>query len=197
MTSRGRLALAVMTLALGACAGQAERVVLLPQEGRPTSLVVTGPDGSQATLGEPYAEAVVTARQTTVGKIDAATVGRRYGSVIEATPVAAKSFVVYFLSGGNELVKEAAGQLAAIVTELAGIPAGEVIVIGHTDRVGTVEANDALSLRRAQMVRERLIAAGVAAESVAAVGRGEREPAVDTADEVAEPRNRRVEIKLR
>ena len=46
-------------------------------------------------------------------------------------------------------------------------------------------------------MRDLLVAAGVPAESVSVAGRGEREPVVATADEVAEARNRRVEIKLR
>lgn len=197
MTERAPIALAVLTLVLAGCASQAERIVLLPQEGRSTSLVVTGPGGSQVTLSEPYAEAVVTDRQTTAGKIDAETVNKRYGSTLLATPVAPKSFVLYFVTGSNELTREAAGQLPTIAAEVASVPAGEVIVVGHTDRVGTVETNDTLSLRRAQVVRDRLVAAGVAADRAIAVGRGEREPAVETADEMAEPRNRRVEIRVR
>jgi outer membrane protein OmpA-like peptidoglycan-associated protein len=60
-----------------------------------------------------------------------------------------------------------------------------------------MEANDALSLRRAQATRELLISRGFDARRVQAVGRGERQPAVATDDEVAEPRNRRTEIIVR
>jgi len=41
------------------------------------------------------------------------------------------------------------------------------------------------------------VKAGVAADRISVAGRGEREPLVPTADEVAEPRNRRVEINVR
>ncbi len=70
-------------------------------------------------------------------------------------------------------------------------------MIGHTDRVGTLEANDALSLRRAEAVRALIIERGFEAARVRAVGRGERQPLVATDDEVDEPRNRRVEIVVR
>ena len=70
-------------------------------------------------------------------------------------------------------------------------------MIGHTDRVGTVPYNDALSLRRAERARDELVKAGVPADRIRVEGRGEREPLVATADEVAEPRNRRVEIDVR
>lgn len=197
MNKRIRIALIALVLTLAACASKPDRVVLLPQEGHATSLVVTGPSGSRVTLSEPYAEAVVTDRQTTAGKTDAETVTKRYASTLAATPMTPKRFILYFITGGDELTAESAAELPKIVTEVAGIPAGEVIVIGHTDRVGSSESNDALSLRRAQAVRERFIAAGLPANRISVAGRGERELAVDTPDQVAEPRNRRVEIKLR
>lgn len=197
MTKLNRIVFGALVLMLVGCAGKPERIVLLPQEGRSSSLVVTGPAGSQVTLSEPYAEAVVTRRETTAGKVDADTVNKRYGAVLSATPIMPRSFVLYFVTGGNEFTAESEAQLPAVVTEVAAVPAVEVIVIGHTDRVGTVEANDALSLRRAQVVRDRLIAAGVTSDKIIAVGRGEREPVMQTADEVAEPRNRRVEVKVR
>ena len=57
--------------------------------------------------------------------------------------------------------------------------------------------NDTLSLKRAETVRTALIAAGIAAGQIEIAGRGERELAVQTADEIAEERNRRVEILVR
>ena len=60
-----------------------------------------------------------------------------------------------------------------------------------------MRCNDALALRRAETVRAMLIARGVAPENIVAVGRGKRELLVPTADGVAEPRNRRVEIVVR
>ena len=76
-------------------------------------------------------------------------------------------------------------------------PAPEITVIGHTDRVGSDEDNDALSRARAETVRKLIEQTGVEATSLEATGRGEREPLVQTADKVAEPRNRRVEISIR
>jgi outer membrane protein OmpA-like peptidoglycan-associated protein len=73
----------------------------------------------------------------------------------------------------------------------------DVLVVGHTDKVGSDAANDLLSRQRAEVVRKALIARGIAPENVVAVGRGKREPVVPTADGVAEARNRRVEILVR
>ena len=73
----------------------------------------------------------------------------------------------------------------------------DIVVIGHTDTIGALEWNDKLSLARAERVREALIAQGLPATRITAAGRGEREPLVTTADNVAEPRNRRVEVNVR
>ena len=81
--------------------------------------------------------------------------------------------------------------------EIASRPVPDVLVIGHTDTVGSDAVNDALSRQRAEVVRKALIARGIAAENIVVVGRGKREPIVPTADGVAEPRNRRVEIIVR
>jgi outer membrane protein OmpA-like peptidoglycan-associated protein len=72
-----------------------------------------------------------------------------------------------------------------------------VVVIGHTDRVGSDDYNDTLSRQRAEVARQALVYRGLAAEQAVTVGRGKREPVVPTADGVAEARNRRVEILVR
>jgi len=51
--------------------------------------------------------------------------------------------------------------------------------------------------QRADVVRSAFVARGLAVDKVVTIGRGKRELAVQTADGVAEPRNRRVEILVR
>ena len=72
-----------------------------------------------------------------------------------------------------------------------------VQIEGHTDRVGSVQSNDAFSIKRAIAVREILVDSGVNPSVIETAGRGEREPLVPTEDEVAEAKNRRVEISVR
>ena len=107
------------------------------------------------------------------------------------------SFTLYFLEVKDELAAESKPTLELIKVELARRPAPEITVIGHTDRVDSASLNDALSLKRAEAVRQALIEAGIAALRIEVAGSGEREPLVPTEDEVSEPRNRRVEISVR
>lgn len=67
-------------------------------------------------------------------------------------------------------------------------------VTGHSDRMGAREYNAVLSMRRAETVRQRLIAQGVERNSIAIMGKGEDEPLIKTPDGVALAKNRRVEI---
>jgi outer membrane protein OmpA-like peptidoglycan-associated protein len=75
--------------------------------------------------------------------------------------------------------------------------AQDVVVIGHTDTMGTQQANYGLGLKRAMMVRNLLVGAGLNRSSIDAISVGELDPLIKTPDETPEPRNRRVDIAVR
>jgi outer membrane protein OmpA-like peptidoglycan-associated protein len=154
--------------------------------------------GAEAVLDRPYAAADVFA-DGALARLDdsAASVQTRFGAALDAQPPPAVSFVVHFVFDTDELTAASRAQFDRIKAELAARPAPEIVVVGHTDRVGAVAYNDELSLRRARSVRAALIEAGIAGFAIEVAGRGEREPAVATADEVDEERNRRAEIVVR
>lgn len=198
----GRALAAGLGLALlaGGCASpQVDRVVLLPgREGRPTGGVSVRTPQGERVLDQPLAEARV-ARDgaITSGTAKADEVQARYGALLAAQPPRARLWTVYFETGSNQMAAGSDATLDEVRQALAGYPGGELVLIGHTDRVGQVEDNDRLSLQRARALKDRLVAAGFAEQQMQVVGRGEREPLVPTPDETAEPRNRRVDIKLR
>ncbi|MBT9458159.1 MAG: OmpA family protein [Burkholderiaceae bacterium] len=194
------LAALVLALLLAACAQLPERVILLPDaEGRSGALQLQPLEGAQnpLLLNQAYAQADAVRGELRSGLSSAEAVQQAYGPLLAMQPLRPRLFIVNFRSNSDGLTPETATVLAEVRAALAAQAAGELIVIGHTDRVGSPEANDQLSLTRAQTVRELLAAMGVARELISVAGRGEREPLVPTADEVAEARNRRVEIKLR
>ena len=71
-----------------------------------------------------------------------------------------------------------------------------ITATGHTDTSGTEAYNMALSLRRANAVKDALVREGVPATAIAVVGRGEQGLLVQTGPNVREPQNRRVEIVI-
>jgi OOP family OmpA-OmpF porin len=84
-----------------------------------------------------------------------------------------------------------------IYQQILGRQNVEIIIVGHTDTAASSSYNNALSLRRAEKVKQNLINAGVPAEIIQTQGMGETNLLVPTADNTPEPENRRVEISVR
>jgi outer membrane protein OmpA-like peptidoglycan-associated protein len=121
-----------------------------------------------------------------------------FQDAIAALPPRPVSFLLYFITGTDTLTDASKLELARMLEELRRRDVAELVVIGHTDRVGNAQANDELSLQRAERVKAEFVAQGIAsAERIRAAGRGEREPLVPTENDVDEPLNRRVEINVR
>lgn len=192
----GLLVLAA-TLLLGACA-PTTRVILLPQDsGKPSAVQVqTGNDAQW--LNTPYQQADVgLGGRVSLAQSTADEVAARYAPLRALRPDPAQQFTLYFLPGGSQLTPESLALMGPILEAARQRAGGEIVVIGHTDRTGTVAGNDALSLQRANAIRELFVQRGFQPERVVASGRGERQPLVPTDDQVSEPRNRRVEIVVR
>lgn len=182
---------------LAGCALQRERIILLPeQDGRPTAVTVK--QGSrQVVLDKPYAATDLSLADPWSYRASAAEVQAEFGAALAAQPSRAAHFTLYFVEGSDELTPDSRKTFEDVFADLSKRPVVDVLVVGHTDAVGSDQFNDALARQRAESVRAALIARGIGAADVVAVGRGKRELLVPTADGVAEPRNRRVEIVVR
>lgn len=95
------------------------------------------------------------------------------------------------------------GELDALAARVLATPEIEAVrVIGHSDRIGKDAANVELSRKRAAAVRDHLVAAGVPAEKITAVGRGSVEPVTTCEGERNQALidclapNRRVEVRV-
>lgn len=174
-----------------------------PQE---TVVVLPGPDGKVGTvvvqrgetrqvLNQPYAAS--RSGEKEVAQLSAAEVRDSFGGTLQALPARPTAFVLHFITGTDELTAESKAELQSVLGALKERPLPDVLVIGHTDTVGDAAVNDRLSAQRAETVKGFLVDIGIPAERIRTAGRGEREPLIQTADEVDEPRNRRVEINVR
>jgi outer membrane protein OmpA-like peptidoglycan-associated protein len=175
-------------------------IVLLPDPGDGTvgRVVVSNPAGS-VDLAAERASTVVSANQapgpvTVMTEVEAQ---RLFGDVLATLPAAAQHFILYFRFESEELTEESRALLPQILQAVRDRPFPDVAVIGHTDTTGTKAGNFELALRRAVSIRVRLVDAGVAPALIEVTSHGESDLLVKTADEVPEPRNRRVEITVR
>ena len=122
---------------------------------------------------------------------------RTFAAASEALPPKVETYKLYFDVASDNLTPESELMLDTVLTEVANRAAAEVLVTGHSDTVGTFETNFELSVRRAERVRELIVARGVDRAIISVVGRGKSELEVETGEDVEEVRNRRVEITVR
>ena len=175
-----------------------EQFVVLPGADGHVGAVVVQQGGQRAVVDQAYGAARISGGGAPqAAKASPDEVKRDFGAALGAMPSRPATFLLYFTSGRDELTEQSRAQLDKVLAELKSRPVPDVMVIGHTDTVGPGDANDKLSLQRAERVKGLLTGIGIAADRIQAAGRGERELLVPTADNVAEPRNRRVEINVR
>ena len=108
----------------------------------------------------------------------------------------APSYMVFFDWDRSDLSAQAISTIHQVSAAYKQKGSARVTATGHTDKSGPDDYNMALSLRRANAVKDALVSDGVPAGVISVVGRGESQPLVPTADGVREPQNRRVEIVL-
>ena len=185
---------------LGACAGPATQVILLPQpDGRPSGVVVRAAGGVYV-ITQPFERATITAgssKAPLIDRSDLAQVQAAHPELFALMPPKPEHFVLYFDAGGTVLTSESRQTIETVLTAARKRSGSDLLVTGHTDTMGTATINDALSLRRAGAVRQMFAAREFPAHRIEAVGRGMRDPAIATAPEIDEPRNRRVTVDLR
>lgn len=195
-------ALIVVATSISACCTPSnDLVVVLPGSDGHIGGVVVEAAGSKLVLDKAYAGAMPGAAAMAPVEMGAKDVERIFSSAMAARPIPPKSYTLYFKSGSDELVPDSRTALEAMFAEVSQRKAVEIVITGHTDTVGPSGDNDRLSLDRAKAVetqlRDRFAARGVNPDAVTTAGRGEREPLIETADQTAEARNRRVEITVR
>lgn len=175
-------------------------VVLLPDsdDGAVGRAVVSTPAGSTE-LAAARESTIVSQNKPPAPVIvmSEADAQRQFGGALSALPPPAQHFTLYFRFESDELTDESRALLPQILQAVKDRPFPDVAVVGHTDTTGTPAGNFELGLRRANAIRNRLVAAQVAASLIEATSHGEADLLITTANEVLEPRNRRVEITVR
>ena len=91
---------------------------------------------------------------------------------------------------------DAAAHLRQLALSLGEYPDTQLLIVGHTDSVGSDTYNHGLSVRRAEAALTYLTAQGVSAHRVPASGRGEWEPLAKNETEGGRQTNRRVEVAI-
>src|SRR5713226_1998632 len=106
------------------------------------------------------------------------------------------SFMVFFDWDRSNLSAQALATIKQAADAFKAKGNARITATGHTDTSGPESYNMALSLRRANAVKDALVRDDVPAQAISVVGKGETGLLVQTGDNVREPQNRRVEIVI-
>lgn len=120
-----------------------------------------------------------------------------FGQALAVEPPPAEKFILLFDTGGATLTPDSQVALADIVAAIKQRRAISVRISGHTDSVGSIKINDAISLERATRVKELLVETGGDPAIMDVSSHGKGNPLIQVPDGVAEPKNRRVEVIVR
>lgn len=146
-----------------------------------------------AVIGKQYDDQIKELREQTIGSgVDVEEIGDGEAILVRLPDG------VTFARGSSAINPGFYETLNSVADTLVRYPNSLIDVYGFTDTTGSAATNQRLSEQRAQAVADYLIARGVARSRIATQGFGERVEylRVRTGDNVDEPLNRRVEIKI-
>lgn len=121
------------------------------------------------------------------------------GAVVERV---GEGIQVTFASGllfdfdSDAIRADAGANLSALANSLQKYPNTDVLIVGHTDALGSAEYNQALSSRRAESAAQYLASKGVSMSRSRVSGRGELEPLATNETEAGRQLNRRIEVAI-
>ena len=194
------LSIMLFCLFASGCSTQRSTFVLLPDPGgKVGAIIVTNSQGTQ-TLNQARQSTIISSKTETPGKtetMDEEKIHSLFGKVIAIEPLEPIKFILSFKFDSINLPKDSKRLLDKAVETAFSNKSLDIRVSGHTDRSGNTKYNYALSLRRAQYIQGLLEKRGIDPAIITTTSHGEGDPLVPTADDVYEPRNRRVEVTIR
>ncbi len=191
---------AIVLVAVSGCASRPPRevYVVLPKAGGEAGTVaVTLKDGREEILHGDYRAMTLVGDKAETYVADPVQTDKTFGRSLAAMPRPPMSASLFFVKGRDELTAESRIAAEQVYRDFLARQSHEVWIVGHTDTVGSDAYNEALSLKRAERVRQTLVRLGIPAENIVAKGKGKRELLIKTPDNTDEPRNRRVDISVR
>lgn len=205
----GNLFVLLTVLIISGCATVKDTVVLVTvkdtvvlvqdADGKVGQLTVTTKGGAKTlTVQNTVVEVTGSGESPSDPKtIDQGQIDSLFADSLKALPLEPVSFLLYFLNNSTELTAVSKSHIPEVLSLFNKREFYEISIIGHTDTTGGDEYNMRLSSARAKAVRDILLSRGIRSGQMELRYHGKRDPLVPTEDNVAEPRNRRVEVVVK
>lgn len=191
--------LVVIVLFSSGCAKKTT-IILLPDPDGKVGQVTVFNDAGSVDITE-AAEATVVGGRTSVPsapkKMSDDKIATEFSIVLSTLPVQPEHFILYFKRQSTVLTDDARSLFPLILESIENKKSQAVSVVGHTDTAGNPQYNLTLSQKRAAVVSRLLVEQGVNPAYIKSTSHGEENPLIKTADNVNEPKNRRVEVVVR
>jgi outer membrane protein OmpA-like peptidoglycan-associated protein len=197
--------LAAASLGLSACAGMTKKeqgAVVGAATGAAVGGVIGNQTGSTA-RGAIIGAVVGGAAGAVIGhqmdqqakELDASIPGARVERVGEGIQVTFESGLL-FAYDSDVVLPAAQANLTELARSLNKYPDSQLLIVGHTDHMGSDAYNQGLSQRRADAAAAYLTTQGVARSRIQTSGKGESEPVATNDTDEGRQQNRRVEVAI-
>ena len=180
--------------------GPKSMVVLVPDPDGSVGKISVSNAAGRVDIDRAHQRTVVRSRNQAPAKpsqMDPAEVKSLFQEALASQPPEPVHFILYFHSGAVELLPLSKQKLPEIAAMVKQRWPTTISVVGHSDTQGDKQYNLALSMRRAQTVRRQLVKIGIREGAIEVYSHGEENPLVQTADNGANAKNRRVEVIVR
>jgi outer membrane protein OmpA-like peptidoglycan-associated protein len=180
--------------------GHKNMVILVPDPDGSVGQVTVSNAAGSVDLNRANQSTIARDRKSAPGapaELKPAQVQELFGQVLSNEPPPPLHFVLYFQSDSVQLLQASVQELPVIVAAIQQRSPTRVSVVGHSDTRGDKAYNLDLSRRRALAVKQQLVEKGVTGAFMDVSSHGEANPIVKTADNVANAKNRRVEVVVR
>jgi OmpA-OmpF porin, OOP family len=183
------------TLCLSGCA--ANRIALAPGENGQIAVLDPKTQSEISVIDKPGSITKVMGAKSAMLRLSDPEFEKRFAHLLAGMPQPPRSFTLYFKVNSINPTAQSEADMPAIFAEIKARPGADIQVTGHTDTVGSLEVNDAFSIRRAAEITSYLFTLGLDKAIVRLAGRGERELKEQTPDDTPSEINRRVEVLVR
>lgn len=195
-----RLILTLLTcFFIAGCAPKSTFVLLPDPNGQVGKIIVTNSKGSQ-TLNQARQSVVIKSQTDSPGNVqimDETEIHSLFGKALDIQPLPPAKFLLYFKSESVQPKPESESEIPKIMQAIKDRHSMDISVNGHTDTKGEDDYNYELSFQRAKRIKKMLEQKGVDPALITTTSHGKNNPLIPTANNVSEPRNRRVEVIVR
>jgi outer membrane protein OmpA-like peptidoglycan-associated protein len=190
----------LVVVGLAGCATPRTSFYLVPDPSGHVGEVTVSSEAGTATLTKANETVAANHKDKTLTAAREATseeIQTKFGDALAIVPPPPEGFSVYFDTDSSNVKAGSEPVFDQALAEVRARDSRDVSINGHTDRTGDAAHNMQLSLDRANKVKDLLVKQGVPQEHLSIEYYGESKPVVPTADNVPEPKNRRVEVVVR